>query len=139
VGHPGQQNVPPPSPRNQTKLTLERERLESIKSSFLEWKASHEHKVRGSLQTIEKESTLRKNMINEEINKRELLLNSLKGELQAEKAIKNLFRQEKNVKAQTRARQKAKEQQNLKKLLDFNEFDALLEQASRSTKQMVKA
>jgi len=37
-----------------------------------------------------------------------LLLNSLKGEEQAEKAIRNLFKQENRVKAQNKARQKAK-------------------------------
>jgi hypothetical protein len=48
---------------------------------------------------IESESKHRKNVINAKINERELWLNSLKGEEQAAKAIKNLFKQQKSRRA----------------------------------------
>jgi len=54
--------------------------------------------------------------------------------LQAERAIKDLFRQEKKVKKNNAIKMRQRNEENLRKLGDFEELDMLLEQAALSTK-----
>lgn len=59
---------------------------------------------------INNENGERKTFINSKINEREHLINSLKGEDQAKKAIKDLFRQEKKVRRQNAKAAKGRNQ-----------------------------
>ena len=54
--------------------------------------------------------------------------------MQAERAIKDLFRQEKKVKKNNAIKMRQRNEENLRKLGDFEELDMLLEQAALSTK-----
>ena len=54
--------------------------------------------------------------------------------MQAERAIKDLFKQEKRVKKNNAMKNRQKNEDNLRKLGDFEELDMLLEQAALSTK-----
>ena len=65
---------------------------------------------------IENESGERKRFINSKINERQHLINSLKGEDQAEKAIEDLFRQEKKVRRQNKKVAKQRALENMKRL-----------------------
>lgn len=54
--------------------------------------------------------------------------------MQAERAIKDLFRQEKKAKKNNAMKIRQRNEENLRKLGDFEELDMLLEQAALSTK-----
>jgi len=79
MGSAGEEDVHLECFRNETKLTLEKEKVAAIRDSYLEWKQRHEQKLKKTINKIEQESSVRKNLINQQINKRELMLNSLKG------------------------------------------------------------
>lgn len=78
---------------------------------------------------VESRANRQKHLINERIQKREELLLSLEGGGQAERAIRDLFRQEKQAKRITQVRERRREEESAEALMDFGPLNQLLERA----------
>lgn len=72
--------------------------MDRIKAEFLYEKREIQLQHKNQMKIIEREMEQRKQYVTEKIGLRDKMLKSLKGEKQAKKTIRDLFRQEKKVK-----------------------------------------
>lgn len=90
---------------------------------------------KNQMKMIDREMEERKKYVTEKISLRDKMLKSLKGEKEAKKTIRDLFRQEKKVKKEQLKKLRQREDKEIDKIMDFNEFSALFQQAVNSNQR----